>query len=135
MTVKLAESFFGQTGRPGRGDPFQKSFFGFNPPNAWTPNVNLYESETCYMVCVDLAGTEKEHIDVTVHEQRLKLTGRRAAPQRDVADPCNARPRVHLMEIDHGAFSREVELPADVDQSRITAAFENGLLWIELPKK
>ena len=43
--------------------------------------------------------------------------------------------RVHLMEIDHGPFCREVELPADVDRERIGAAHRNGLLWIELPKK
>jgi HSP20 family molecular chaperone IbpA len=39
------------------------------------------------------------------------------------------------MEIDHGPFCREVDLPADVAQERIGAAHLNGLLWIELPKK
>jgi HSP20 family molecular chaperone IbpA len=42
---------------------------------------------------------------------------------------------VHLMEIDHGAFCREVELPDDVHRDRIVASHRNGLLWIELPKK
>ena len=31
------------------------------------------------------------------------------------------RVKVHLMEIDHGGFCREVELPEDVDRGRITA--------------
>ena len=44
------------------------------------------------------------------------------------------RVRVHLMEIDHGAFSREVELPENVDQGKIIAAYRNGMLWIEMPK-
>ena len=38
------------------------------------------------------------------------------------------------MEIDHGAFCREVELPEDVDRKRIAANSRNGMLWIELPK-
>ena len=38
------------------------------------------------------------------------------------------------MEIDHGAFSREVELPHDVDKERINAVYREGMLWIELPK-
>lgn len=137
MTIKLAsEPPFGSLGRHlGKLDPYHKSFFGFVPSDTWTPNVNLYESETCYLVCVDLAGVEKEQIDVVVHDHRLKLTGRREVPVRDAPEACKNRARVHLMEIDHGNFSREVELPANVDQTRIGASFSNGLLWIELPKK
>jgi HSP20 family molecular chaperone IbpA len=44
------------------------------------------------------------------------------------------RVRIHLMEIDHGGFCREVELPEDVDKDRIAANYRNGMLWIELPK-
>ena len=44
------------------------------------------------------------------------------------------RIRIHLMEIDHGSFCREVELPEDVDRGRISASYRNGMLWIELPK-
>ncbi|MDB5326662.1 MAG: heat shock protein Hsp20 [Phycisphaerales bacterium] len=134
MTVKLAsESPHGHPGRP-FGGGYSKNFFGFAPADTWTPNVNLYESDVCYLVCVDLAGVHKQDIEVTVQQQRLRLTGKRIAPAKAADDPCNVRPRVHLMEIDHGAFSREVELPADVDQERIAASFDNGLLWIELPK-
>jgi HSP20 family molecular chaperone IbpA len=39
------------------------------------------------------------------------------------------------MEIDHGSFCREVELPHDVARDRISAVYRDGLLWIELPKK
>jgi HSP20 family protein len=136
MTIKLATGpAFGNIGRHmGKSDPFHKGFYGFAPNDTWTPNVNLYESENCYLVCVDLAGVDKNQIEVVVHEQRLRLTGKREIPLRDAPDDCKPRVRIHLMEIDHGNFSREVELPADVDQTRIGATFVNGLLWIELPK-
>ncbi|HEX8341884.1 MAG TPA: Hsp20/alpha crystallin family protein [Tepidisphaeraceae bacterium] len=136
MTVDLAiDPPFGSVGRAFRraGEP-HKGYYGFAPADTWTPNVNLYESEVCYLVCVDLAGIEKSEIDVVVHEQRLRLTGRREVPIRDAPDECRPRVRIHLMEIDHGAFSREVELPADVNKEQITATQKNGLLWIELPK-
>jgi HSP20 family protein len=138
MKINVAsESDFGNIARHlGKLDPFHKGYYGFVPSDTWTPNVNLYESETCYLVCVDLAGVEKKQIEVTVHNARLKLTGRRETPdnQNTVAQDAPPRLKVHLMEIDHGNFSREVELPADVNQSRIAASFNNGLLWIELPK-
>jgi HSP20 family protein len=100
----------------------------------WTPNVNLYESEACYLVCVDLASVEKDAIEVTLQNQRLRLVGRREVPIKDASGECKTRVRVHLMEIDHGQFSRDVELPENVDINRIHASFHNGLLWIELPK-
>jgi HSP20 family protein len=100
--------------------------------------VNLYETETAYIVCVDLAGVEKAKIDVEVTEGRLTLRGKRAvplAPDSAVGEVQTARMRVHLMEIDHGSFARDVELPRDVLQQEINAKYESGLLWIELPKK
>ena len=122
-------------------DQMQKNFFNFCPSETWTPNVNLYESENAYLVCVDLAGVDKEKISVLVADQKLTLRGTRLVPTPPVDETMQAieahppRLRVHVMEIDHGPFCREVELPADVDRDRIEAAHRNGLLWIELPKK
>ena len=40
---------------------------------------------------------------------------------------------VLAMEIDHGAFEREIELPLSVERERVTAEQRNGILWIHLP--
>jgi HSP20 family protein len=130
------------------GAPFC-GFFGREP--TWTPAVNLYEDAVAYHVCVDLAGVDKEAIDVTVtpaqtpHDSpSLVIRGARAVPRTpahgtdDDATASQARrsrPRVHRMEIDHGAFVREVDLPDDADQSAIRATYRSGMLWIELPKR
>jgi len=107
----------------------------FYPGENWTPSVNLYETAACYLVCVDLAGVDKEKIDVEVADRRLKLRGARAVPSYapPSQDP-QEKLKVHLMEIDHGAFTREVEIPSDADRHKITATYRNGLLWIEIPK-
>lgn len=117
-------------------EQLQKGFF--YPTESWTPNVNLYETGASYLVCVDLAGVDKEKIDVEVADSRLKLRGARAvpsvAPPPKDDQPQPEKVRVHLMEIDHGAFSREVEIPPDADRHKIKATYRNGLLWIEIPK-
>ena len=140
----------------------RRGYFGFSPTETWTPNVNLYEDDTRYLVCVDLAGVDKETIDLTVVDGRLKLKGRRAVPTfpEGETDPHPAgggeaegeppakrsrrkppgggergRVKMHLMEIDHGGFGREVELPEDVRHADINAAYRNGMLWIEIPKR
>jgi HSP20 family protein len=119
-------------------DQFQKGYYNFMPSDAWTPNVNLYETQTAYLVCVDLSGVDKDKIELTVVDQRLKLKGNRnvpLSPENDEADVNSRRVKVHLMEIDHGSFAREVELPQDVDHEKILATYRNGMLWVELPKR
>lgn len=120
-------------------EQMHKGYYGFSNAETWTPNVNLYETETGYLVCADLAGVEKDKIDVVVADHRLKLRGTRSVPTHPDGDPPQNQPqrkvRVHLMEIDHGAFNREVDLPLDVDKDRIAAIYRDGMLWIELPKK
>jgi HSP20 family protein len=120
-------------------EQMQKGFYNFCPSETWTPNVNLYETENAYIVCVDLSGVDKEKIDLVVSEQKLTLRGNRPVPAPpDVQTDAEGHPvkvRVHVMEIDHGTFCREVDLPADVSHHEIVAAHLNGLLWIELPKK
>jgi HSP20 family protein len=113
-----------------------QGYCGFaHTDQTWAPSVNLYETEESYRVCVDLAGVDKERIDLGVHGPLLTIRGEREVPRSPHAVRPNAqRARVHRMEIDHGCFCREVELPADVDPKAISATYRNGLLWIELPK-
>ncbi len=117
-------------------DQLQKGYYSFYPGETWTPNVNLYETDNVYLICVDLAGVDKSKIDLAVHEGRMKIKGSRAVPSYDENpdQESNRKVRVHLMEIDHGSFVREVELPEGAAAERITAVYRNGMLWIEIPK-
>ena len=124
-------------------EQMQKGYFSYCPAETWTPQVNLYENDTAYLVCVDLSGVDKEKIELTVSEGTLKLRGHRNVPapagmgggEGFDADGGSGRVRIHLMEIDYGQFCREVQLPQDVAVDRIAAAHVNGLLWVELPKR
>jgi HSP20 family protein len=109
-----------------------RGYYSFFPNESWTPNVNLYETDAAYVVCVDLAGVEKDKIEIEHVDGHLRLRGSRAVPSP--FDDKNTRVRMHLMEIDHGHFARDVELPQDVEPDKINARHHNGLLWIEIPK-
>jgi HSP20 family protein len=115
-------------------DQLQKNFFSYCPRETWMPDVNLYETEAGYIVCVDLAGVNKGEIDLQLVDSQLRLKGTRTAP-RPPQEASAARVKVHLMEIDHGAFCRTVDLPRDVNKGRIKAEYDNGMLWVEIPKK
>jgi len=118
-------------------DQLQKGFFAFCPGETWSPAVNVYESQSGYIVCVDLSGVEKDKIDLEVTDGRLRLRGHRNVPIPPPTpdEPDSPKLRIHLLEIDHGPFVREVSLPEDVENERISASYINGILWIEIPKK
>jgi HSP20 family protein len=136
MSTKMAqEKSFGRMVRTMARmmDQMQKGFCGYCPGETWTPAANVYESESAYVVCVDLAGVDKDKIDISVVDGVLRLRGQRNAPLPQTEEA--GRLRVHLMEIDHGNFCREVEIPSDVRDDQVSARHENGLLWIVLPRQ
>jgi HSP20 family protein len=108
---------------------FGRSFSQWPGETVWQPAVNLYETGDRFLLCMDLAAVDHAKIDVQVQNNRLTVQGKRGdiSPKEPV--------RVHVMEIDHGNFRREVEFPESVDADRIQASYREGFLWIELPKK
>ena len=129
--------------RPGSAvSKVTSTFYSFTANSAWAPAINLYETEQAYLVCVELAGVHKDKIDVELNGSLLTLSGNRTVPTEFDPD-CLAgaetlggtkRCKVHVMEIDHGAFTRTVELPSDADRDAVTARYREGFLWINVPK-
>jgi len=107
-------------------------FHKYCPGESWSPAVNIYEDQTHYCVVVDIAGVKAEQIDLRTEKGMLVLSGFRRAPG---VPEVTGRVRLHHMEIDHGQFSRTLQLPTDVDADEIKASYKSGFLWIHLPKK
>ena len=118
-----------------------RTFFRFSSGAAWEPSLNLYETEDCYVACVDIAGMNGDEIEVNVEMRVLILSGKRQHPcMPDFADMENLPETlrecsVHLMEIETGDFRREVDIPGDVNIGNITANYHHGFLWIVMPKQ
>jgi HSP20 family protein len=105
----------------------------------WRPPINVFQCASCFRICIELAGVQSDQIEVEVESNRIWIRGYREAPeplQQQELPLSAARKavRVITMEIDHGQFEREVEIPAGYDHGRITTEWENGLLWIFLPR-
>lgn len=104
---------------------------GLRTPHRWKPAINAYQCDKCLRVCVDLAGVDRAEIELEVAPGRLILRGNRTLPEP--ADTANPAMQVLAMEIDHGAFEREIAIPPEVDRRRVRAEQSNGLLWIYMP--
>lgn len=106
-------------------------FSNFRATHRWQPAINAYQCDKCLRICVDLAGVEAGEIELAVEPGRLTLRGTRSLPEPDDTD--NPAMQVLAMEIDHGAFEREITLPPGVDRQRVHAEQKNGMLWVYLP--
>ena len=95
---------------------------------AWTPNTDVYETADRLVVRLEVAGVERDDIEITLNERLLVMRGHRR-------DPCRkSRCQFRQMEIDYGFFERRIVIPCSVDGNRARAAFDNGFLQIDLPK-
>ena len=107
-------------------------FSHFKAAVPWAPSINVYRCERCIAVCADLAGVEKDTIELKVEPQRLLIRGQRAAPE-PAGEMCKAV-QVLAIEIDYGPFERELLVsPMTIDTAHVSATHKNGLLWIYLP--
>lgn len=121
----------GRTGEVAQ-DLTRLHFSGFRPDQGWCPEINAYRYDDRFEIWVDLAGVEKEHIEVDVLPDKVRISGTRnpPAPTRDASSQCR---EVLTMEIESGRFVREIKLPREIDRNHVTARQENGLLWVVLP--
>lgn len=108
-----------------------RQYIRFSQADAWRPDVNIYETCQALIVCVDVAGMKPDAFEVDVVEGALVIRGRRPAP---VPEANGSEIGVHLMEIDHGPFCRQIALPSSINREGIRADYRDGLLWIHLPK-
>ena len=114
----------------------QRRFSQFRPSDTWSPAVNAYRLPDRIEVCVDLAGVERDSIDLSVQPGALTLRGLRQTPMpehegRDTPRPVDAQ--ILVMEIEHGPFERTLRLPRGVDVDGVEAEQCNGMLCIRLP--
>jgi HSP20 family protein len=95
---------------------------------SWVPQMDVYESGEQIVIWAELAGVEKENLEVEVNTKAVRISGfRKEAPkERDGA--------YRLAEIRYGKFERIIYLPSPVDTEVVSSVFTNGLLQIQMAK-
>ena len=92
------------------------------------PRVNLAENAEGYLAEALAPGVDPASFDVSVKDNVLTISGEKSAP------PGVASDAFHRTERSAGRFSRSVELPAEVDAEKVSAAYRDGILTVTLPK-
>jgi len=95
----------------------------------WTPSVDIYETEKDLVLTAELPGIDEKDVEIKIEDNTLTLSGERKF-KKDTKEENYQR-----LECSYGSFYRAFSLPHYIDQDKITAEYENGVLNVILPKK
>lgn len=105
--------------------PLSRTGFG-----AFSPSINVTESDNDIQVTAELPGVDEEDIDVTITRDMLTIQGEKKEETEDKGK------NYYRAERSYGSFRRTVSLPGEVvDTGKAEATYKNGLLTITLPKR
>ena len=119
-------------------DRFMKDIIGTYPDQALGAidvfgldvKVDIAETDKDVIVKADLPGMDKDKIEVTLLNSKiLKIGGSREMAKKE------AIPGMVRQERMSGRFERVLELPVECMNEGIKAAYKNGVLEIDIPKK
>lgn len=99
------------------------------PPRRYVrPRADITETANGFVVQVEMPGVNRQGLEVTFENGELTLVGHRAAATLPTGSELMYR------ESRPNDFRRTFELDQSIDASGITAALDQGLLTLSLPK-
>lgn len=121
-----------------RTDPFDDFFRGFfvrpvdfgGQADVPTIKVDVKEQGDAYKVHAELPGIKKEDIHVNIDGSVVSISAERKQ-EKEVKEG----ERVLRTERYFGKVSRSFQLGQDIDESKASAKFTDGVLELVLPKK
>ncbi len=95
----------------------------------WIPAIDIKEEQDRYVVQADLPGVKPDDIEVTLENGVLTIKGQRVTEAKEEKENYRRVERIY------GSFFRRFVLPETVDEEKIEAKYENGVLTLVIPKK
>jgi HSP20 family protein len=93
------------------------------------PPLDMHESTDELIIRVEVPGLKKNDFSVELVGSRLVIHGEKKASREQ-----KIFGRSYLSECSYGSFTRSVQLPYDVQESKIKAELKGGILTIRMPK-
>ena len=94
----------------------------------WRPPVDVYEEADRVVIVAEVAGMNREDIEIGLDGDLVWIRGVRPHPAG------TEQRSFHEARIAYGAFEAEVRVPYAIDSDRASATYDNGFLTIELPR-
>jgi HSP20 family protein len=101
------------------------SFGGMGRMAGW-PSVEVSETDNDIRVSAELPGLDEKDVEVLMSDGVLTIRGEKRS---EVEDKSRA-----FSERTYGRFERRIPLGWDVEEDKVNASFQNGVLTVTMPK-
>ena len=102
----------------------------------WMPPVDVQEHDELIRVSFELPGVSPSDVNITIENGLLTVSGEKKSHRESEGDSNgNGAQKARFVERRFGRFARSFTLPQSVDEERIAAHYDNGVLTLELPKR
>jgi HSP20 family protein len=96
---------------------------------ALTPHMDVTETDKEIVVEAELPGIDEKDVSLALQDGVLTIRGEK---KHEVDEE---KENYRMMERRYGSFQRSVQLPDTVDEDKVEATFNNGVLKVSLPKR
>ena len=96
------------------------------PGLVFTPEVDIFESETEITLLADLPGVKSDQLDIDLRENTLTISGELA--------PLKNEEEEIFIEYETGKYYRQFTISQLIDQEKINAELKDGVLRLRMPK-
>ena len=96
---------------------------------ALTPQMDVRETDKEIVVEAELPGIDEKDVSLALQDGVLTIRGEKKHEHDE------ERENYRMMERRYGSFQRSLRLPDTVDEDRVEARFDNGVLTVSLPKR
>ena len=97
------------------------------PGVVFTPDVDIFENDKQITLLADMPGVASDDITIDLNDSVLSISGE-VKPFEDKSESDV------LVEFEIGRYSRQFTLSEVIDQTKIEAKHEDGVLRLNLPK-
>lgn len=114
-----------------RRDLADWGFQNFSPTRTTLPSVNIVESKDDFLVEMAAPGMSKKDFRIELDNETLTISS-----EKETKDEVEDNDHYSRREFSYQAFHRTFHLPQTVvDEKKIKASYENGILRVVIPKK
>ena len=92
----------------------------------WAPAIDVVTENGDLVIKAELPGVKQEDVDITLQDNVLTISGQRKAEQEE------ERGGYYVRERQYGSFSRSLTVPEGVDESKIHARYQDGVLEVTI---
>jgi HSP20 family protein len=96
---------------------------------ALMPSMDVKETDKEITIEAELPGLDEKDVSLTVQNGVLTIEGEKKLEHEEEKE------NYHVMERRYGTFQRSLRIPDTVNEDKIEAHFEKGVLRIVLPKR